>query len=138
MRNLQELHISADADKTIYYYYWEYIHVRRLFVSLTRANHKIFADPSSPVHFLEVAGSNTHLEELFVTYFCSAGCPTSCPDDENIKTWITRPSAPSRPRIHYRRVWAMNPDHEEETPPLPPGPADDNYINQLSREEEQI
>jgi hypothetical protein len=114
MRNVQELHMSARLGGE--FYYWEDIPVRRLFLTLVRSEHKIFAAPSTmPAQILDIVLRNPHLEDLFVTYFCASGCTTSCTDDENIKGWSKRPSAPYQPRIHYYRVWAMNPDDEKRT-----------------------
>jgi hypothetical protein len=135
MCNLQELHISTRLGHA--FYYGEDIPVRRLFLSLMRAEHKTFAAPlfaTMPAQVLDIVVRNTHLGELLITYFCASGCTTSCADDENIKGWIIRASAPSRPRIHYRRVWTMIPDDEE-------GPLSNyTYMKQhwLSWEEEHM
>jgi hypothetical protein len=48
-----------------------------------------------PAQFLDNVVRNTQVEE-------------PCPDDEVIKVWVARPSAPSLPRVHYRRTWAAN------------------------------
>jgi hypothetical protein len=62
---------------------------------LTCLKHMRFTATSlaHPPHFLAIVerNTNTHPREWSVTYFCDSGCATSCPDDEIIRAWMTRP-----------------------------------------------
>jgi hypothetical protein len=103
MRNLQELHVLTDVSAETASHL-QRVPVRRLFVTLLNAWHGAFHSSHIPVDILSILECNAYVDELFVDYWCLANCLESRPDEEAITAYITRPSAPSRPRVHYRRV----------------------------------
>jgi hypothetical protein len=91
MLNLLELQISANVNYPPPVNL-QHVPIRRLFLLLTCLKHRCFTVTSlaHPPHLLAIVerNTNTHFEELFVTYFCASGCTTSCPDDEIIRAWM--------------------------------------------------